>query len=197
MKHMKMPIVLVLGLFLSLPAAQAWAGAGTGPMVAKKCIKCHSGYKSMNDIVAGDFYSRSNKAKTIQVKTGKAMQLVKFSAQTTVENVPNIKALKKPIPVRVHFKKVGSDLVATKIVAKPKMKVPEDQIMKTGDLAKLVSMGPEKGGYTLVDSRPGVRFKEGHIPSAVSIPFPKMGEMKDRLPKDKDRLLVFYCGGVR
>jgi hypothetical protein len=180
-----------------LDATQASGEKVPEAMIAKRCMNCHKEYKGMRDIVAGDVYSRSGKAKTIQVKIEEGMQLVKYSDETEVVNVPDIKSLKAPIPVRIHYKTVGDDLVATKIVAKPKMKVPEDQLISTEELVQLVQKGPEKGRYTLVDSRPGIRYQEGHIPTAISIPFPKMAEMKDKLPKDKNQLLIFYCGGFR
>lgn len=188
---------LVLAVFVISSGGVAGEKSPFGPMVSKKCINCHTDYKDMTDIVAGDFQSLSNKAKSIQVKVGDNMQVVKFGPETTVKNVPEIKALQKPIPVRVKVKKKGSDLIAVSIVAKPKMKVDESQLMSTAELATLIAQGPEKGKYTLVDSRPGIRYQEGHIPTAISIPFPKMGELKDRLPKDKNSLLVFYCGGAR
>ena len=65
------------------------------------------------------------------------------------------------------------------------------------ELIKLIEMGPEKGAYTLVDSRPGPGYLKGHIPTAISIPFPKMKQMMDKLPKDKKQLVVFYCQGYR
>jgi rhodanese-related sulfurtransferase len=70
-------------------------------------------------------------------------------------------------------------------------------LIQVGELAKLVDLGPEKGGYTLVDSRPGPAYMKGHIPTAISIPFPKMKEMTTKLPQDKDQLLIFYCQGYR
>ena len=87
--------------------------------------------------------------------------------------------------------------MATKIVAKPKIEVPEEQLMDVKELSKLVAQGPEKGVYMLVDSRPGIKFQSGHIPGAVSIPFPKMQKMKDKLPKDKNTQVIFYCEGFR
>jgi hypothetical protein len=151
----------------------------------------------MKDIVTGTFKSRSKKAKSIQVKIDGRMELLKYTPETTIKNVPKIKSLKEPMPVRIHFKREGKDLVATDIVVKPKMEVPKDQLMAVDELAKLVAVGPEKGGYTLVDSRPGIKYNEGHIPTSISIPFPKMKEMKDRLPNDKNSLLIFYCEGMR
>ena len=55
----------------------------------------------------------------------------------------------------------------------------------------------EKGSYTLVDSRPTPGYMKGHIPTAISIPFPKMKEMMAKLPKEKDQLVIFYCQGYR
>jgi hypothetical protein len=166
-------------------------------MVSKGCMKCHGEYKDAKDIVAGNFKSRSGKAKSIQIKVNNRMQLVKYTKETTIENVPKIKSLKGTIPLRVHYKKVGNDLVATKIVAKPKIKVPKEQLIDTKELQGLVAKGPEKGGFMLIDSRPGIKYKAGYIPGAVSIPFPEMKASADKLPKDKNKLLIFYCEGFR
>jgi len=199
MKHLKTLTVLLFAFAFLFPYHHVWAKtAPKAPAtVSKGCMNCHKEYKTMKDILAGNFKSRSRKASSIQLKINKRMQLVKYTADTTVKNVPNIKALKEPMPLRVHYKKVGEDLVATEIVVKPKMKVPEEQLLNTKEMAKLVALGPEKGGYTLVDSRPPIKYQEGHIPTAISIPFPKMKKMKDRLPKDKNQLLIFYCEGMR
>jgi hypothetical protein len=190
--------LVILSLFLAFTGV-GWALAAEAPknIVAKKCLACHKEYKEMADIVAGDFNSLSNKAKSITVKIEDEMRLVKFTAETTVKNVPEIKNLKSPIPVRVHYKRVGEDLVATQIIAKPEIKVPQEQLLSTEEMEKLVALGPEKGNFTLIDSRPGIKYLEGHIPGAMSIPFPKMAEMKDKLPQDMKRLLVFYCEGFR
>lgn len=198
MRYSKMILIALGTLAILFPYQAMGATSSNAPvMVSNNCAKCHSGFKEMPDVMAGNFKSRSNKAKSIQLKINNRMELVKYTAETTVENVPNIKALKGTIPIRVHYKQVGADKVATQIVAKPKMDVPKDQLMSTEELAKLVAQGPEKGGYTLVDSRPGIKYQGGHIPTAISIPFPKMKEMKDKLPKDKNQMLIFYCEGMR
>ena len=88
--------------------------------------------------------------------------------------------------------------MATAIKAKPQIKVPENQLIETEQLAKLVAQGPEKANFVLVDSRPPIRYEEGHIPGALSMPFPMMPKlMSSVLPKDKSELVVFYCGGFR
>lgn len=50
----------------------------------------------------------------------------------------------------------------------------------------------------LVDSRPKrTKFDKGHIPGALSIPFSSFEKMTDQLPQDKEKLLVFYCEGLK
>jgi rhodanese-related sulfurtransferase len=50
---------------------------------------------------------------------------------------------------------------------------------------------------TLVDARPKrAKYDKGHIPTAISIPDMQFDELKDRLPEDKNQLVVFYCGGL-
>ena len=48
----------------------------------------------------------------------------------------------------------------------------------------------------VIDSRPyRAKYVKGHIPLAVSIPDTSFDKMTDKLPVDKNALLVFYCGG--
>lgn len=189
-------LICFLALFGVLQSG-VWASKAAPPMASNNCLKCHQGIKDMTNVLAGNLAGTSMQAKSIQVKINNRMELVKFTSETTVENIPDIKALKGAVAMRVHYKTVGSDRIATEIVVKPKIKVPEKQLINAKELAKLVKMGPEKGGYMLVDSRPPGGFMQGHIPTAVSIPFPKMKEMAGKLPQDKNKLLVFYCQGYR
>ena len=50
----------------------------------------------------------------------------------------------------------------------------------------------------IVDSRPKKpMYEKGHIPGALSIPDTQFDKLKDQLPGDKAKLLVFYCGGFK
>ena len=50
----------------------------------------------------------------------------------------------------------------------------------------------------IIDARPKrVKYDKGHIPMAVSIPDSQFAKMTDQLPKDKNALLIFYCGGLK
>lgn len=198
MRSIKIAVLFLVAAFFLLPGLEADAAKApqTPQMQSKRCLNCHKTYKDQTDIITGNFKSRSKKAKSIQIRIDKRMELVKYTPETKVKNVPSIKKLKAPMTVKVHYKKVGTDLVATEIVVKPKMEVPKDQLMDVKELEKLVAMGPEKGKYTLVDSRPPIKYNAGHIPTSISIPFPKM-KKTDKLPKDKNQLVIFYCEGFR
>ncbi len=55
---------------------------------------------------------------------------------------------------------------------------------------------PQPKGAMIVDSRPyKPKYIKGHIPTAVSLPDSQFDKMTDKLPKDKNALLIFYCGG--
>jgi len=50
----------------------------------------------------------------------------------------------------------------------------------------------------LVDSRPKrKKYDKGHITGAMSIPASQFDKMVGELPQEKDRLVVFYCGGYK
>ena len=61
------------------------------------------------------------------------------------------------------------------------------------ELHKLISQNTP---FTLADARPKMRYDQAHLPGAINIPVPDLKEKKESiLPKEKDKLLVFYCGG--
>lgn len=49
--------------------------------------------------------------------------------------------------------------------------------------------------FVIVDSRPAGRYNEGHINGAINIPDDKFDSLKHLLPTDKNKKIIFYCGG--
>lgn len=138
----------------------------------------------------------SKKAKTISLEVGAAEQaktmMVKYDEQTK-----GIEYAKEGEGAIIEFEQRGTDRVAT--VIKPKLaKLPAGVTeMGVDDLAALVSQGAKKGNYLLIDSRPAGAFAAGTIPTAISIPVPKMTkEGATLLPADKESPLIFFCGGI-
>jgi len=73
---------------------------------------------------------------------------------------------------------------------------------------ELKAMMDHGDDFVLVDARDEVHYERGHIRGAISIPAedkplrdvdvgqPKRLLYPERLPADRDRPLVFYCGGT-
>ena len=143
---------------------------------------------SQESKVSGQVQGVSRKAQTIQVQVDDGMQMVKFDDQTQ-----GMEFAKVGEAAIIEFEMVDGQRVAR--VIKPRLvKLPEGTSEATNeDVARLID---SKASYYLVDSRPSRRYEEGHVPTAVSIPVPRLEKTGDALlPKDKDQLLIFYCGG--
>ena len=50
----------------------------------------------------------------------------------------------------------------------------------------------------IIDSRPKrKKYDKGHVATAISIPDSQFNKLTDQLPQDKNKTLVFYCGGLK
>lgn len=148
--------------------------------------------KKGQTVYKGKIVGKSKKAKTISIAVGKGAdkktKMVKFDDKTK-----GLEFAKKGEAAIINWEQRGPDKFAT--VIKPKLaKLPPGVTeIKTDELHGLLQSG---AALTLVDARPESRYKQAHLPGAISIPVPKLKKMKgDALTGDKNKLLVFYCGG--
>ena len=147
--------------------------------------------------VKGQVKAVTNKAKTVSVKVkGKGLMLFKFNDSTKFINFKKTKEIKYPTAVVIKYKVEGPDNVALSI-KKALISLPKGVTeIKTDEVVALVEKGPKAGNYLLVDARPAKIASAGHIPTAVSIPVTVLKKKgASLLPTDKNKLLVFYCGG--
>lgn len=74
-------------------------------------------------------------------------------------------------------------------------------VISTDEVKALVAKGPEAGNYLMFDSRPASRFHAGTIPTSIMLPSSEMEKMDKEgkahplLGQDKNKMLVFWCGG--
>ena len=61
----------------------------------------------------------------------------------------------------------------------------------------LVKSALKKANSVIIDARPSKKYKLSHIATAINIPDTKMDSMLDRLPKDKTKRIIAYCGGYK
>jgi len=164
------------------------------PTVGSMCKQCH---QPQVDLVRGTLVGVSEKFRTIQVAVGSLVWVIKYGDDTLIKGADKIAVIPKDKEVGVTFKGDEKNPYAVSVSLKPPAKIAPEKLSKVEEVQKLVAMGPEKGNYLLVDSRPKPRFLEGHIPTAVSLSNDKFDQMKDSvLPTDRGRLVIFYCGGV-
>lgn len=53
----------------------------------------------------------------------------------------------------------------------------------------------KNGEVAVIDVNGAKRFKQGHIPTAIDFSSSSKEDLKKLLPKNKDTLVVSYCGG--
>lgn len=161
----------------------------------ESCLKCHT-YDKDADTLAGKLADVSMKAKTIQLQIGKEMEIVYFDDATALKNAPAMNEIPKTESVKIVYHKKDGKNFAKEVEVKKGLKVPDDKLVSVEEMAKLVALGPEKGKYVLLDSRPAEGYNAGHIPTSISLPLPAFDQMAEKvLPKDKEALQIYYCIG--
>ncbi|MBI5655350.1 MAG: sulfurtransferase [Geobacter sp.] len=188
-------------LMVSWSVASAADQASALPSDAKICLNCH---KPQANNLRGHWESVAMKSSSIQLKIDDRAEILKFDkSKLQVLNTgekgdveKQLRSIKKGHEVRIEYTEKDGAKYAQVVSSKPPVKLSDAEKVSTGDVEKLVAQGPQKGKYTLIDSRPGPKFKEGAIPTAISLPFPQFDKMVDKLPADKNSLVIFYCSGV-
>jgi 3-mercaptopyruvate sulfurtransferase SseA len=193
--------LVALTLLMALALAAPWL---SGDAIAQdklpsksdaSCLKCHQ-YDKMDNVLAGKWVDVSLKAKAIQLGINKDNEVIYFDDSTVLKNAPNMRAIPKQESVRIVYIKKDGKNFAKEVEVKKGIEVPKEQLASVEEVAKLVAKGPEKGKYVLLDSRPTPMYNEGHIPTAVTMPFSAFDKLAEKaLPKDKEVLQIYYCAG--
>lgn len=195
-------VTLLVGALLMATPLMAAEPAQIAGRNTKVCSTCH---KVESATYRGYFESVAMSSSSFQVKVDDKSEVLKFDKGTLkVSNLDvkdsdlekKLRGIKKNHEVKVVIELKNGVRYAQAIVAKPPIKVDEAKLIKADDLEKLVALGPEKGNFTLIDSRPLPRYQDGFIPGAINLPYPAFDKNLDKLPADKNRLVVFYCAGV-
>jgi len=191
-------------LFVLSAALTGWAHAQAPAPAAKPtqppiCNTCHKPDAS----VRGYFDNVAFKSNSIQLSLGTATEIVKFDPKAIkvldagdAKKAEHLREVKKGHEMRIEFTEKDGVKTATLISFKGPIKIAQEKLILYPAVEKLVAAGPEKGGYALIDSRPLPRFQEGTIPTASNLPYPAFDKFLDRLPKEKDKLVVFFCQGI-
>jgi len=195
MINRRLSVLMAVSVLAMVLIASAGTSCAEKPTVLKPCVQCHQPEK---DLVRGTLVSVTEKFKTINVQVGqKLVWIITYGDDLKIAGADKLSAIPKDKEIGVRFTGDEKKPYAVSLTVKPPAKVAPEKLVSLEEMIKLVAEGPEKGNYLLVDSRPKPRYLEGHIPGAVSQPNDKFDELKDNvLPSAKDKLIIFYCGGV-
>ena len=127
--------------------------------------------------------------KTFRLKTKKKVFLINYSDKTEFENCKGPAGLRPPTKVKVV---VNDKMVAQKIHVLL-VKLPKEMIISTDELSDLMDSGKK---FFIGDARPKKKYNIGHIKGSKLTPPSLLKKDISILPKDKNTLLVFYCGGT-
>lgn len=179
-------LVVALGL-LAFSSAIAMAQAPK-PKILKPCNQCHAPDEKL---LRGTLGGISEKAETFSINAG-VIWTVKFDDKTKLVGwAQPIGKLPKEKEIAVTYVNKNGETYAQSISVKQPARLPAEKVASTDFVADRV----EKGDALIVDSRPAMRFYEGAIPGAINIFDAEFDKHIDKLPKDKNKMIVFYCAG--
>ncbi|MGF1764262.1 rhodanese-like domain-containing protein [Aliivibrio kagoshimensis] len=141
--------------------------------------------------IVGKVQSAIHMSKVIQYVNPKTkkVDVIKYDNNTVLVDAESF----KDFTINTKFKAEVDDKGYASQLKRVLVKLPADQLIDTETLADLL----EEGEPVFVgDARPIGIYNAGHIPTAKATPSNKLADNLGWLPKDKEALLVFYCGGV-
>lgn len=188
LKKLMMTVSLSLALMIGGSAV-----AAEKPRMLKPCAQCH---EVDSNQIRGRLSSISNKAQTLQLFTGGEAWQIQFSKDTELDGAPEFSKIGLEKEILVDVKEDGNKLIAEKIMVKQPASIPQKWILDAEAVIKILEKSPEQGNYAIYDARPGKLFHEGHIAGSILNYDAQFDKNLSKLPKDKDKLLIFYCGGM-
>jgi hypothetical protein len=184
---------------LFVTAALVFA-AGSAPAEGGKarmtpiCAQCH---KDDGRTIWGTIVPGSQQEGSFRVQAGKDVWSVRYDKGSKLKKLATVRDLADEKAVKVVFRSEGDDQVfAEELSYKSNysFKKPDDTIT-SAEVLELLKKDPKKGNYVIFDSRGYDNYIEGHLPGAVLLPNYRYQAFKDRMPKDKNTLIVAYCRG--
>lgn len=192
-KAKNMFLVLLISVF-AMAISSGNAVAADKKKVASTCKSCH---QDEGNTLRGFMKAGSQTDNSFQVQVDEDVWDIAYDSSTKLDkNLTTIKELADDRIIMVRFKEDGGKNVATEVSYKTPMKfnAPE-KVIEIDELAALLKKDPKKANYMLLDVRGVSYYEEGHLPRAVVLPNYRFAKYKDRLPKDKNTLIVTYCNG--
>lgn len=185
--------VVLLVIFTAVYLSGSAVAANKMARIPALCAECH---KDEANIIRGMLREGTQGDTSFEVKVGKDIWKIQYDKKTKLTKLESVKQLGDNEAVAVRFRGEGSAVYAEEISYKPSLSfLPADSVIELDELSALMQKASAKTNYVLFDVRGVADYNEGHLPNAISLPFYRFNHFKDRLPKDKNTLIITYCNG--
>ncbi|MFO7605095.1 MAG: rhodanese-like domain-containing protein [Desulfurivibrionaceae bacterium] len=182
--------IALLAMGFALLAGPAMAG----DLMAPICAGCH---QAPDNTIWGTIVPGTQTDSTLEVTTGSAVHKIRYDKASELNGFVNARELRDEKAVSVEFRKADKGwLYAETLSSKPSYNFHTmENVVTMAEVDRYLEKSPAEGNYMIVDARGYDNFIEGHLPNAVNIPYYRLLEFKDRLPKDKNTRIIAYCRG--
>lgn len=171
----------------------------TGNAKAKETITpiCTGCHQADSSTIWGTLVPGSQTDNSFKVQAGKDVWSVRYDKSSKLNKLATAKDLSDEKAVKVKFKADGENKVYAEEMSYKSnygFKNPDD-VITISEVVELLKKSPKEGNYIIFDSRGYDNYIEGHLPGAVLLPHYQFQAFKDRMPADKNTLIVAYCRG--
>lgn len=168
-------------------SSTAWATNSKIPR-AKLCASCH---QATPGIMLGFLQDISVDTGMMQIDFISHQESVNFSSDTTLHNIASFADLgnHQQRGIRVTFIVINDEKLATEIAVFDHLdSLNQTSIITKTGLQKIIT----NQNLRLYDLRSPVEFAKGHLPGAIPLPSPLVGQFSQTLPENHETPLVFY-----
>jgi len=147
------------------------------------------------DGLRGKLKAISFKASMLQLATTGGTSVVTFDENTIVTGADDLSSISTGSNLEIEYRRQGAALLAVGVnVSDEKPVVLASNEIDAKTLADLLSDNTTE--LALIDARSASSFEKEHIPGAISIYTGEFDKNIDKLPLNKDQLIVYYCDGT-
>jgi hypothetical protein len=166
---------------------------GPAPAEIGNCEECVDSVNT--NIVNGTLEAISFKASMLQLATNSGATVVEFNDQTILTGADDFSEIRSGSRLEIEYLRKNGVLLAVSIEAtiKASAVLPANQI-NANSLADLLL--DKTAAVVLIDARSASSFNREHIPGAISISAGTFDKNRDKLPAERDHLIVYYCDGT-
>ncbi len=129
------------------------------------------------------------------IRVNEEIEVVALDKVAAIKGVDSFRSLETGDRIRVKYsKEIAGVKIADEIEAESLVSLDPRYLINTDELISLLN---KRQGVMLVDSRPRKQYGAGHIPGAISIPDSEFEFHIRKLPRNKEKLMIFYSDALR